>query len=750
MSRVSDAMRRAGHNDDEQPGARAEGMPFVSGEDASADLSAYTASQLETEPPYAGPPMLRPARAIPIEVTRNEASDDIRFVDVLRILHRRRWFMAAVIAASLATAVVYNLVATPIYEARARLLLEPNSPEVVPFRSLTEDQGRLDYYVTQLEVLQSRALLRRTLERLNLLSADPAQQSGQVGQLLGALVVNPVRTDMGESRVINITLRSEDPQLAARLANGIAQTYVEQNLEARRQGSRDAAEWLNQRLTELRRELNASEGALQKYREAKNLVSLGDQQSIVIQKLAQLNSSLTTARTEKMEQQASYEQLKTIQDSGLPLDTFYPILTNPFIQGLKAEIAGLQRERRQLVERLGDLHPDMIKVNTALAAAERRLNDEMTKVVEGVENEYRTAQSNERALVNALEEQKREVLELNEKLIGYGALERDTASTQQMFEAVRQRVKETELSGELQSNNAKILDTAEVPGGSISPRTQLNLLIALLGGGFLAAAFALGLEYLNPHIAEPGDIADALGLPLLGVAPLIPGLNNRPATLDALPISFQEAVRDIRTRIFLSPNAAAARSLAVTSTSAGEGKTVVASNLAVSLARAGRRVLLIDADLRRPQLHRTFGIPRSPGLSEVMAGDAKPSEALLQPSPVAGLFILAAGAHVASPTDLLDRELLTHLIQRFNQIFDVVVLDCPPVMAVADASIIANAVSSVLFVVASGTTSREDAQVALDRLASVQGHVIGVVLNRAKVDQRIPDRSPGYITENIA
>jgi capsular exopolysaccharide synthesis family protein len=220
--------------------------------------------------------------------------------------------------------------------------------------------------------------------------------------------------------------------------------------------------------------------------------------------------------------------------------------------------------------------------------------------------------------------------------------------------------------------------------------------------------------------------------------------------MDAMPPPFQEAVRDIRTRIFLSPVAAAARTLAVTSTNAQEGKTLVASNLAVSLAMAGRRVLLIDADLRRPQLHRIFNIPRSPGLSEVMAGDARPSEALLQPSSVAGLFVLPAGAHVASPTDLLDREHLTHLIQRFNHIFDVVVLDCPPVMAVADTSIIANAASSVLFVVASGTTSREAAQVAVDRLTSVQGHVIGVVLNRARVERRIQERNPGYLAENIA
>jgi uncharacterized protein involved in exopolysaccharide biosynthesis len=263
---------------------------------------------------------------------------------------------------------------------------------------MAADPGRLDYYVTQIEVLRSPALARKALERLHLLSSDPARQSGQVGQLLGGLTVAPVRSDMGESRVINVTYRSTNPQLAAQVANGLAQAYLDQNLESRRQGSRDASEWLNQRLNELRREVSASEGALQQYRERKDLVGLSDQQSnIVVQKLAQLNQAVTSARMERVEKQTVYQQLKTIQDSHAPLDTFSPILTNTFIQGLKAELANLQRERTQLSERLGELHPDMIRVNTAIENAQRRLNDEMAKVVEGVQNDFRAAQAKEQA-----------------------------------------------------------------------------------------------------------------------------------------------------------------------------------------------------------------------------------------------------------------------------------------------------------------------------------------------------------------
>jgi capsular exopolysaccharide synthesis family protein len=340
------------------------------------------------------------------------------------------------------------------------------------------------------------------------------------------------------------------------------------------------------------------------------------------------------------------------------------------------------------------------------------------------------------------------VLELSQKSIGFNALQRDAASTQQMFDTVLQRVKETELSGGLQTNNAKILDRAEIPRVPIWPRKQLNLILAILGGAFAAIGLAFTREYLNPRLTSRDDIAVALGLPVLGTAPRINRLKALSA-VDALPLVFQEAVRAIRTRILLSPIAGAARALAVTSTNAGEGKTVIASSLAASMAMAGRRVLLIDADLRRPKLHQMFSVPKSPGLADLLIGRVRPSEAFLESS-VPGLYVLPAGADVTSVNDALDSQRLTQLIERFGEEFDVVVLDCPPVMPVADATIIANAATSVLFVVGSGTTSQGDAQVAIDRLTSVQAQVVGVVLNKARPDSASEYHYQPSLTEHTA
>jgi uncharacterized protein involved in exopolysaccharide biosynthesis len=384
-----------------------------------------------------------PAYEIPerfSDAAHKKVSDEIRLQDVLRLLYRRRWVIAGIVSFSLGTAVAYNFLATPIYEARTRVLIEPAADAVVPFGASGQDLGRSDYFLTQLDVIRSQALARDTLERLRVLSPNAAQQAIEVDQFIAALSVSTSKNDVGgESRVVTLGYRSKDPKMAARLVNGLAQAYVDHNLALRKQGSLEATKWLNQRVDELRGQVNSTETALQRYREQKDAVSLDDRQNIVVQKFGQLNANLTSARTERVQKQTLYEQLVALQRSGAALDTFPPILGNTFIQGLKAELAGLQRERSQLAERLGDLHPDMIKVNTAIQNAQSRLNGEIAKVVDGIKNDYAAAQANEQALASALEAQKREVLDLNKKSIDYNALQRDAVSTQQIYDIASTR-----------------------------------------------------------------------------------------------------------------------------------------------------------------------------------------------------------------------------------------------------------------------------------------------------------------------
>jgi len=673
-----------------------------------------------------------------VEPQPRHDADDVLLRHLVSIVFRRRWLILGVLVASVSAAALYNHTVTPLYQARSRLLIEPSSSRVVTFRPVVDDeQGNVEYYQTQYEVLRSRALARRTVEKLNGSAArsteegpEPPELTGPISDLLDGLGVSPVKG----SRLVDVKFTSSDPEYAARVANAVVQAYIEDKLQARLRAGREASAWLTERVAALRRQVDATQGTLQAYRERKDAVSLDDKQNIVVHKLEQLSSAVTAARTERIKRQAIYEQLRAAQQSGAPLDTLSPILSNEFIQKLKVDLAELQRERTQLAQQLGKLHPEMIRVETAIASAERRLDAEIAKAVDGIRNDFRAAEANERALVGALDAQQQEVLDLNRKSIGYGALQREANSTQQMFESVLQRVKEADLSSELPTSNARILDAAVVPDVPVWPRERLNLAVALIGGLVMGLGLVFGLEYLRPRIKTPEDIGDAFGLPLLGITPQIariktvlagPGVND-------LPPAFREALRGIRARILLSPNTADTRALAVTSTTSGEGKTLIASNLAISMALTGRRVLLADADMRRPTVHRLFELSRSLGLSDIIANNAKISTAV-QESSIEGLFVLPAGTPMESPSDLLETDRFKFLVSELTEIFDVVILDCPPVMAVADALIIANAATAGLFVIGAGVTSREVAQAAIDRLVSSQAQMIGVVLNKADV-----------------
>ena len=740
MSRINEAMRRAGQADDNDPARRDEDL-FVSGEATSAHPPLDPPPVEPEAPPFAVNALpvrahavrsvARIPPAIPIDVRSTDEKDQIEVRDVIRILISRWKSITAVIAAALILAAAYNAYATPIYQARARLVIEPDATQIVPFRTATEDTNRFDYLGTQLDILRSRDLALRTLKRMNVVGPNATPADWQVSELTGSLTVS-VAGNVA-SRTVNVSIVSSNPEWAARMANGLAETYVAQNLDIRRQGNRDAAKWLSERLAELKQQVSSSASALQRYREQKDAVSLDEKQNIDVQKLTQLNAAAAAARAEAGQKRAVYEELTELQKRGAPLDTFPAVMANGFVMSLKGELAGLQRKRQQMAESLLDGHPDMVKIDTEIATTTRKLNDEIGKVVESIRNDYRVASASEQALTNILGQQKRTVIDLNAKAIPYGDLQRDATSSQQIYETVLQRLKEAELAAELQTNNVRILDRALLPGSPILPRKRLNLAIAFVLGTFLAFGLAIMLEYVNPRITRANDVENSLGVPLLGIAPKIPSMKKGRPRVDSLPPQFQEAIRGIRTRIMLSAAHGDVRTLAVTSTVPKEGKTVVASSLAASIAMTGRRVLLLDGDLHRPQVHKIFGVPIAPGVGNVLAGTAKPSDALIESS-ISGLFVMPAGDR-AEAGELLDTGSVTRLVQGLGQVFDVVVLDSPPVMALADASIVANVADSVVFVVGSGVTNSEAVRAAIERLTSVQAHVIGVVLNNAKVSR---------------
>ena len=411
----------------------------------------------------------------------------------------------------------------------------------------------VDYYQTQYNVLQSRALARRTLDGLHLWNTPPfggtsdqgsslksailggpaangtpavdetAAQSRAIDAFASQLTVSPIRN----SRLVDVKYRHPDPALATSIVNALARNYIEQNLEYRFMTSKEANDWLGARLAEQRKEVEAAEARLQSYREQNETIALADRDNITVQKLADLNAAVTRAKTDRLTKEAMHRQLQASASNRARLDTAPQILTNPFIQQLKGELAALQQQVEQASGRLGKKHPDMIKLESAIRLAEAKLSSEIEKIVQSVRSEYQAALAHENSLVVALDQQKAEALAMNRKAIAYSVLERDVESGIQLYNNLLQRTKETGVTGELRTSNIRIVDPAEKPRTPVSPNRARNELLALFLGTLCACGLVAFFEYMDSRIKSPEEIRAHLGLTHLGMLPALQQKEDR-------------------------------------------------------------------------------------------------------------------------------------------------------------------------------------------------------------------------------
>jgi capsular exopolysaccharide synthesis family protein len=440
------------------------------------------------------------------------------------------------------------------------------------------------------------------------------------------------------------------------------------------------------------------------------------------------------AKTERISKEALFNQLKAAQASG-SLDALPAVIQNEYIQGLKNNLASAQRQQAQLAERYGDRHAEMIKAKSEVQSAEAKLAAEISKVVDSVSSEYRSALAQEQSLQGALNSQRSEALGQGKISVAYSVLQREADSNRQIYENLLQRTKETGISGERRATNVRVVDKAIVPGAPFSPNVRGEMTFAFVAGLVFAIGLAFGFEYLDNRIKTPQELKATLSVPFLGMVPMI--VNDKQAMKNPLlnngvPQNFAEAFKTVRTNVLFSSAEEGMRTLVVTSAGPGEGKSLVASNLSIAMAQAGQRVLLIDADMRRPRVHEIFGGDQEPGLSNVLAGNAKTSEAIHKSS-VAGLWLMHAGHIPPNPAELLASRRYTDFIASLASHFDWVLLDTPPVMVVADSSILANQASGVVFVVGADNTSRQAARTAVEQLDTASAHVVGTVLNKVDI-----------------
>jgi succinoglycan biosynthesis transport protein ExoP len=708
-------------------------------------------------------------------------------LDYLRVLSKRRWTAASAFLLVVAGVGIYTWTVTPVYEATVKLMIEDERPRVVVFKdAIDQDRDKIDYQQTQVAILQSRGLAKRTLATLKLWThpefsgardahpgrlkrlfnraadlgngliatlskskakpaapevpaeAKPADgpetslEAQAIDAFLARLTVAPIRN----SRMVVVRFMSENPKLAADVANTLADSYAKQNVEFKTVASNEAVDWLGSQLEEQRKKVEASQAALQRYREQTESVSADGRENTVEQKLNELNLALTRAKTDRILKEALFKQVQDIQNQHGNIDAVPAILTNGFVQTLKTQLGEMQREQAQIRAVLGERHPDMVRLKQSIEATQARLQAEIQKVVGALEHDYLAARAEEEALAGAVEGQRREALVMRRKQIEYDALDHAAASDRQIFETLLQRTKETGVSGQGVGSNIRVIDTAEVPRSPVSPRKQLNLLLAIFGGAVLAVGFAFFIDYLDKSIQTPDELKRQLRLPCLGLVPSTREPKHHQALLlsNGVPPRFKEAFGMIRTNVLFASTKQEIRSILVTSTGPNEGKTVVATNLAIALAQTGRRVLLVDGDMRRPAIHVALGEELAPGLSDVASGRT-PLSTTTRETSIPGLWVLTAGTTPRNPAELLSSPRLQELLASLTRDFAWVIVDSPPVMAVTDASLIANLVGGVLFVVAAEQTMGPIAINALDQLDGANAAFVGAVLNRVDLER---------------
>jgi polysaccharide biosynthesis transport protein len=667
---------------------------------------------------------------------------------------RKRWpFVVLSVIVGTVIAFVFTYRQPKIYEATCQIIIEPMAPQILPGAKDVVELGtgtfwaNKEFYETQYRIIQSTSVAQRTAEKLGLqYDADyggggaPAPDLNAVGRALsGQLAIKPLK----DSRVALITVSDRKPQRAALIANTIADTYIEHNLDHKLEGARSAMAWLAEQEGELKRELESSELKLYQFKKDRNLlaVSLDDKQSMLSQNLSSVNQKLTDLRIKILELDAKKKMIERARNNISDEETLPEIRDNLAIATLRQTYFQQAKEYGDLSSRYGPDHPKMKAIAGQIAATKKAYGDEIDSVLAAFQKSYEQHVENERSLKALMEQQKKDAIELSKIEVDYKPLQRASEQNTKMYSLIASRQKEIDITGPMKTNNVRVLERAIVPGAPVRPKPIQNLLIGLLMGLGTGIALAFAIEALDNTLKTQADVEQFLGVPVLGLVPIIGAaaqaegpeagdhLRERDLGVFLDPKSVAaECCRSIRTNIlFMSPDRPL-RTMVVTSPSPQEGKTTTAINLGVTMAEAGGRVLLVDTDMRRPRLHRSFGVPNQTGISTVIVGKATLEEAIKR-TDVPNLDVLTCGPVPPNPSELLHTDRFRVVLADCAKIYDRIVLDSPPTSAVTDPAVLGNLTDGVVLVVKAGETTRDAATHARRQLAAAKARLFGVVVN---------------------
>jgi polysaccharide biosynthesis transport protein len=717
-------------------------------------------------------------RPAPPHVYSDIPSRDSAVGEYIRVLAKRKWVILACLGTIFAVVAIASLKMTPIYEASGSIAI--NKPDsTLNFKDSATFS--LDYYDpteldTEVKILQSDLLALQVITELNLdhssssnappsssldLTPDPMQvDSAHISSLVGGFKGSLRVALAPNTRIIEVYYRSADPQTAASVVNTLMQTYMESNVKSHFEMTMQASDWLEKQLVDLQMKVETSQEKLVRYQRDHEILGIDEKQNITTAKLDELNKELTAAESERMDKESFYRLVESgdpdaIASSAGGLDAGAGSQSaSALMETLRAKQADLRIQVADLNTQFGPSYPKLTQLNNQLKQIDSEIQAEMKKIASKVRGQYMTALQRENMLHDALERQKQEANKLNESAIQFNLLKRDAEAYRQLYDGLLQKMKEASVSAGLKSNNFRIVDKARVPSGPVEPNVPRNLGFALILGLMSGVGLAFLLEGLDNTVRTTEQARMISGLAALGMIPmgskssregpdgkrLVLASSNEAVELitQVRPQSqMAESYRALRTSLLLSNLGAPPKVIMVTSALPQEGKSTTSINCAIVLAQKGVRVLLIDADLRRPSIHKTLGMAPRSGLSNVLTGSTTLQQAITRSPILPNLHILPAGTPPPNPAELLASSNMRDVLAQLREQYDHIVVDTPPTLSVTDAVVLSPRADAVVLVIRSAQTTKQALRRSRDVLVSVNAKVCGVLLNA--VDLSSPD-----------
>lgn len=718
--------------------------------------------------------------------------EEVHLRDYLDVILRRRWLVVNFLLIVCVSVLILSLSQTKLYKASTTIEVGTQNQKVTKFEEVeTSNLRASEYYATQVQLVQSREILRRVVDRLDL-GSHPVLVDNDKPGLMGFLTAtvkkiilaltpeNRQRSedaakmdeelikqhdllrfveeglDVSSSRtamLIDIGFTSPDRHLSQAVAKSVADEFVRWQMEKKLDASDMARNFLMKQIDQAKINLEKAEEALNSFAKKARIVSMDSKLNSVLGQLEKLNESLGVAKADLIEKKAAYEQAKKDGPSTLP-----EVMESEMIGRLKADYVAIQAEYELMSVTFHDEYPAVRSLIGRMNSIKERIQGEEEKVFRTIQYRYESAKAKVAQMEKQLEAQKQLTLELNERTTQYSIMAREVETNKQIYQSLLERSREIESMAGISSSTIHVVDEAALPLLPSKPNVKLNMLLAMVLGLMGGIGLAFLLEYFTDRVANPDEISDRYQIPILGVAPLQKkaGFQLEKAFVEAPRSPFAEAMRTTRVSLQLSGAGDKSKSFVLTSTKPGEGKTTLASNLALTFAGAGEKVVVVDADMRRPRIHKVFNISDEQmngwGLSCYLAG-AK-DDKLLHSNGVGNLRLIVSGPIPPNPVELLASNRFARLIKALEKRFDRVIVDGPPHQGFADILVLCQHVGGVVLVSGMGETTRESLRHFKKSMMNVNGHILGCIINKVDLTKRYGYQSYykyynyyGYVSE---